>query len=140
MPIKFGVLVLKEAAIFQMTSRLTILILFVSFETFSQDNVAIINDKDGFTNVRESKLTNSAIVGQIKKGEFFTFKTSTGNWLEISKTFNENGEIENLHGFVHKSRVQPVSTLSDKIKRELIEDKEANAFLKRKYRKGWDWV
>lgn len=105
---------------FSMTFRLTILILLTSIVTLAQDNVAIIVDKDGFTNVRESKSINSAIVGQIKKGEFFTFKTTTDDWFEIYKTFSEDGTIENLNGFVHKSRVQPINTLPDKDKRELI--------------------
>lgn len=103
-----------------MTYRLTILILLTSIVTLAQDNVAVIVDKDGFTNVRESKSTNSAIVGQIKKGEFFRFKATTDGWFEIHKTFSEDGTIENLTGFVHKSRVRAINTLPDKEKRELI--------------------
>ena len=105
---------------FSMTIRLTILILLTSFVTLAQNNVAIIVDKDGYTNVRQGKSTNSPIVGQIKKGEFFTFKTTTDDWFEIYKTFREDGTSENLNGFVHKSRVQPINTLPDKDKRELI--------------------
>ena len=103
-----------------MTFRLTILILLTSIVALAQDNVAIIVDKDGFTNVRENKSTNSAVVGQIKKGEFFTFKMTNDDWFEINKTLSEDGTIENLNGYVHKSRVQPINTLPDKEKRELI--------------------
>ena len=123
--------------IFQMTFRLTIIILLASIVTLAQDNVAIIVDKDGFTNVRESKSTNSAVVGQIRIHEFFTFKKTSDDWWEVFKTFDENGNSINLNGFVHKSRIQPLYTLADKEKRKIIKetfDKELE-FIKAK---NWD--
>lgn len=120
-----------------MTFRLTILIFLTSLVTLAQDNVAIISDKDGFTNVRESKSTNSAVVGQIKDGEFFSFKKASDDWWEVFKTFDENGNSINLNGFVHKSRIQPLYTLADKDKRKIIKetfDKELE-FIKTK---NWD--
>ena len=105
-----------------MTFRLTILFFLTSVAIFAQDNVAVIIDKDGFTNVRESKSSGSAIVGQINTGEFFTFKKTTDDWWEINKTFDKDAGWVEITGFVHKSRVQPISTLSDTEKRKLIKE------------------
>jgi len=105
-----------------MTLRLAILILLTSVVTLAQDNVAIIVDKDGFTNIRESKTTTSTIIGQINTGEFFTFKKAVDDWWEINKTFDINAGWVNVKGFVHKSRIQPIHTLTDKEKRKLIKE------------------
>jgi len=105
-----------------MTFRLTLLILLTSVATLAQDNVAIIVDKDGFTNIRESKSTNSTIVGQINTGEFFTFKKTTDDWWKIDKTFDNDSGWVKITGFVHKSRIQPIDALTDKEKRKLIKE------------------
>ena len=105
-----------------MTFRLTILILLTSVATLAQDNVAIILDKDGFTNIRESRSTNSAIVGQINTGEFFTFNKTKDDWWEINKTFDKDVGWFTVTGFVHKSRIQPIHTLTDKELRKLIKE------------------
>ena len=81
-----------------------------------------VADKDGFTNIRESKSENSAVVGQIKFGEFFSFKKTSDDWWEVFKTFDENGNSITLNGFVHKSRIQPLYTLADKEKRKIIKE------------------
>jgi hypothetical protein len=105
-----------------MTFRLTLSILLTSIVALAQDNVAIILDKDGFTNVREGGSTKSAIVGQIKIGEFFTFVKTADDWWEISKNYDENGNSINLTGYVHKSRIQPLFGLPENAKRKLIKD------------------
>jgi hypothetical protein len=120
-----------------MTFRLTILILLTSIVTLAQDNVAIIVDKDGFTNIRESGSTNSAIVGQILTGDYFSFKRTTDDWWEVYKTFDENGNSVNVKGFVHKSRIQPLYSLADNDKRKLIKEtfEKELEFIKTK---NWD--
>jgi hypothetical protein len=120
-----------------MTFRLTILILLTSVATLAQDSIAIIVDKDGFTNVRESKSTNSPIVGQLNNGEFFTFKKTADDWWEVNKTFDKDLGWVKLTGFVHKSRIQPIDALTDKDKRKLIKEIFDNEleFIKTK---NWD--
>ena len=93
---------------------LAILLLLWSILTLAQDDVAIIIDKDGFTNVREGKSTNSPIVGRINKGEFFTFKGTGEHWWEINKTFDKDSGWVEVTGFVHKSRIQSIHTLTNK--------------------------
>ncbi len=66
---------------------------------YSQSQIGIINDKDGFVNIRVDKSSKSEIIGKILKNEYFTFfEDNASNWWIIeSKT--------GLIGYVHKSRI-----------------------------------
>ncbi|MEO9513596.1 MAG: SH3 domain-containing protein [Flavobacteriaceae bacterium] len=85
-----------------MTKQKTIFILFVlliTFTGYSQSKIGVINDKDGFTNIRADKSTKSKIIGKIHDNEYFTFfENDDTNWWIIE---TENGQI----GYLHKSRV-----------------------------------
>ena len=61
---------------------------------------ALINDKDGFVNVRSGKSAKSSVVGKIEKDKVFFFIPSKGNWYKIS--YHNQGKCV---GFVHKSKV-----------------------------------
>jgi hypothetical protein len=59
---------------------------------------AVINDPDGFVNVRTAPGANSAIAGVIKDGEIFTVTPADTAWW----TVRTSGGVT---GYVHKSRI-----------------------------------
>ena len=63
------------------------------------EEFAMVNDKDGFANVRYRPNLKSKIVGRLKDKEVFFAMSEVGenDWIEIGKP--------NLQGFIHKSRV-----------------------------------
>jgi len=68
----------------------------------SATRYAVINDPDGFTNVREGIGTESKIIDKIYEGEKFEVFPSAQNswWLVVTKS--------NKKGYIHKSRVKLV--------------------------------
>ena len=67
---------------------------------------AIINDPDGYTNVRIKPDGNSKIVAKIVDGEKFFFDEVPGSkWVKVYRTANESAECI---GYMHSSRVMPV--------------------------------
>jgi len=71
---------------------LTILILLFAQTSLGQQ-LAIINDPDGFVNIRDSASSKSMIVGRITDDEIFYVDEDKGEWWPVSG------------GFVHKSRI-----------------------------------
>ena len=71
---------------------------------------AIIKDKDGYTNVRKSASSKSAVVCKILDNEVFNTRSydRKGNWVAI--TFNNKTGKEIL-GYIHSSRVLPLSKI-----------------------------
>jgi len=59
----------------------------------------IIQDPDGYTNLRKDKNTSSEILQKINSGESVTVINNTGDWFLIKTK-------EGMKGYVHKSRVQ----------------------------------
>lgn len=91
------------------TKLILIFFLFIYSKLFSQEfSFGIINDDDGFVNVRKEKSTNSKIIDKLSNGEivyFFYEKEYDKNWLTISYIKN-NKEIT---GEVYIDRVTPIS-------------------------------
>lgn len=96
---------------------LTALVFFISFFTYSQ--MGIIKDKDGYTNVRSEPNSKSKILYKLMDCEAFWFNEDLeGNWVEVfipSDKFsmeytNENASM--ISGYIHKSRLQKISSLS----------------------------
>jgi len=76
--------------------------------------LAIINDPDGYTNVRKDKGSEYPIVGKIAANEVFIF---TPNYYEDWwKVRNKDGSVE---GYMHKSRIVPFGNLPEEKKKEL---------------------
>lgn len=63
--------------------------------------VAVINDPDGFTNVRDTPSTSGAIVARINEGERFSTRIQQRPWWRVRL---ENG----AEGWVHRSRIRIV--------------------------------
>jgi beta-lactamase regulating signal transducer with metallopeptidase domain len=68
---------------------------------FGQDPVrAVIDDPDGYTNVREKPTVQSGIIYQLKEGERFScYPEQNSNWWRIVTGTN-------VSGYVHKSRIK----------------------------------
>ncbi|MFY7670794.1 SH3 domain-containing protein [Tenacibaculum sp. MEBiC06402] len=74
--------------------------LFIVSYCNSQSNIGIINDPDGYVNIRLEKSNKSEIIGVLKTNEYFSyFPNKESNWWVIE---NEKGMI----GYVHKSRIK----------------------------------
>jgi hypothetical protein len=59
---------------------------------------AVINDKDGFTNVRAEASNHSEIIGKVYENESFIVISMEGDWWKV--------ELPNgANGFMHKSRI-----------------------------------
>lgn len=60
---------------------------------------AVIDDPDGFTNIRAEKSSNSALIGQVKTGEVFYAIPSGDSWWQVAA-------IEGKTGFMNKNRIR----------------------------------
>ena len=80
---------------------------------FGQSELAMINDPDGFVNVRADKNTDSEILFKIKETEFFLCEPTADSWWKIDKFYTKTG-------YVHKSRIQLIKDLAEKQQRDLI--------------------
>jgi len=83
----------------------TMLILFVVVN--AQDarsyKKAVINDPDGYTNVREGKSVNYGVIAKIYENEvFYAYPSTTSNWYPV---ITKNG----TKGYVHNSRISFLS-------------------------------
>ena len=56
-----------------------ILILMIVYVNCSFGQLAIINDKDGFVNIRKDKSSNSEIIGRIFDGDIFKVAADNEN-------------------------------------------------------------
>lgn len=61
----------------------------------------VINDLDGYTNVREGKSSKSEILYQIHEGEEFKILDNTGEWWLIEYNGNQ--------GYIHNSRISIIT-------------------------------
>ncbi|MBR08790.1 MAG: hypothetical protein CMP48_14075 [Rickettsiales bacterium] len=102
-----------------MKNLLLILFIAISFNSVAQVE-AYIKDDDGYTNVREAKSSNAEIITTIQNAELFNCKPDReSNWWEIEKS-------DGTTGYVHNSRIIPVSSQTVVIKRFFDEIENAN--------------
>lgn len=88
-----------------MKKVLSLILLLISFQLyFSQ--FYIVNDKDGFVNVREKDNPNSKIIARLNNGEivhsYEDFFENKGNWLSVDFNFTKN---DFKTGFIYKDRL-----------------------------------
>jgi len=90
--------------------QLAILLLLIgSYFNVNAQKFAIINDADGFVNVREKPNIYAAIRGKLYQGDIFSFDAETKvDWVAIYKQVSSNYGIE---GYVHKTKIWPLSKL-----------------------------
>ncbi len=92
--------------------KILFLILF-PFWAFAQSEtepfMAVIQDKDGFTFVREKANKSSKVIDTLRVNDIFDCEKLENDWYKISS------------GYIHKSRVKPITKLSAIEKRSLVE-------------------
>lgn len=79
---------------------LTLILIFLSSVTFGQ--FAIIQDKEGYCNVRDSANAAANVIDTLKNGHFVYCFEKKGNWTDIG--YLKNGE--ELNGYVDHSRLK----------------------------------
>ena len=92
---------------------------------------AIINDKDGFVNVRESDNVKSKIEGKLYNNQVFEVAdhlsdaSESSDWAyiiypDVKHKINSSNKIEEaLYGYIHKSRIQYLNKLP-KLKKKIL--------------------
>jgi len=68
--------------------------------------VGLVNDPDGYVNVRAGMSKNSSIVGKLEpefidREAFYFYRTSDVNWLKV--------DMDELKGYIHKSRIKIIT-------------------------------
>lgn len=99
--------------------NLIILIALLLTTVIATAQVAIIQDKDGYTNVREKPNGQSPIIHKLYNNEAFWYDYEEGHdtneWIPIyipKNAFSLNStELSYIEGFIHKSRLQPLDKL-----------------------------
>lgn len=104
--------------------------------SLNAQDLAIIYDKDGFTNVHQSASVNSPIIGKIKEGQVFCispFNDDLKNkeWFAVWFPIKPQSDIKdfiksddtNQDGFVHRSRITFLAELEKVLAKQLSDDK-----------------
>src|SRR6056297_1926778 len=76
-----------------------IILTAISLNLFAQSSLGVIDDPDGYTNIRAGKSIKANIIGKMEDGEIFEFTKSLGNWYKINTNYG-------IEGFMHKSRIK----------------------------------
>ncbi len=85
--------------------KLFLLVFFFPFYSSDAQTVGVINDPDGYTNIRSNEGTDSKVVGELKEGDsFLYYADEKSSWWKVTTTPHFGKPIE---GYVHKSRIQP---------------------------------
>jgi hypothetical protein len=95
----------------------TVNILFLTFailcQVLAQEELAKINDPDGFTNVRSGKGTDFSLVTKFDIDDLFFCEPSKDDWWRVH-SFNDK------KGYIHKTRITLIKNLSINDRRALI--------------------
>jgi hypothetical protein len=93
----------------------TFLTFFCSLTLFSQGKLGIINDPDGFTNIRIGPGKDFKVIDTLKNDFFYFQYVDDSEWAKV--TVWKERQID---GYIHKSRIQEVEKLNNKDKKVLI--------------------
>ena len=96
-----------------------IITLFLGCLNSSFGQVAIIKDKDGYTNLRADSSSDSKIIHKIKLEEPFWFDEETyfstkKDWISVAITknpFSIDCEENYIEGYIHRTRIVPLENL-----------------------------
>ncbi|OKL39334.1 hypothetical protein [Pontibacter flavimaris] len=99
--------------------NLIILIALLLTTVIATAQVAIIQDKDGYTNVREKPNGQSQVIHKLYSNEAFWYDYEEGHdtneWIPVfipKNLFSLNStEVSYIEGFIHKSRLQTLDKL-----------------------------
>ena len=85
----------------------------ISLFSHGQTDLAIINDPDGYVNIRVDKNADSEIITTLKEGDLFLCEPTNDNWWKVDNFHSQTG-------FVQKSRIILIKNKSDNDQREMI--------------------
>ena len=72
------------------------------FDPDPYDGYGVINDPDGYTNMRKGKGTNHPVIRKILEGEKFAIERKETEWWLVVL-------FDGTRGWIHKSRVKIVA-------------------------------
>lgn len=85
--------------------------------------VGIINDKDGYTNVREAPSNEAKVIDKITDKEYFYYVPNSHNdWLQVSR----KDDIKTVIGYVHKSRILKYSAMPNEIQKKVAKERKSD--------------
>jgi hypothetical protein len=112
------------------------LILFCTLTVLAENRLAIINDPDGFTNIRSGQGKEYPVVSTINKDEFFYCDLTNSEWVKVIALKWQNGN--QVEGYIHRSRVQLVENLDFERQKELIKQiLDKQRILANNFQKAW---
>lgn len=88
---------------------LVVVVWLFSSVCYADFRLAVINDPDGYTNIRQDPDPGSQVSFRFKEGDFFLCEPGKGSWWRVKDFFQNTG-------FIHKSRVRFYQDLSGKEK------------------------
>jgi hypothetical protein len=127
-----------------MKSVFTLLLMFTFFGVRAQ--FAIVEDKDGYSNIRDSSSASSPVQSHVMNGDIVFYFDLKGDWYNVD--YYTKGESRN--GYIHKSRLKminvfPAIAASEKGKDSIVFQKDSliigirvEPFVARLYRLHYD--
>ncbi|WP_298539183.1 hypothetical protein [uncultured Aquimarina sp.] len=92
-----------------------IIISILFFSNFNFGQIAVIKDKDGFTNVRKLPDSKSEVIYKLKDSEIFSYHESENDWMTVNISKNryqlECDGQDTFAGYIHKSRINPIGNI-----------------------------
>lgn len=104
------------------------LVLFTSSNFYSQEwKTGIINDSDGYVNIRTGKGANFGILDLLYPNEIFHYADSTGeSWITIRTTKcncnDPHGFYSQVIGFVHRNNIEELDKLNVSVRKALFSE------------------
>ncbi len=101
-----------------------LILLFVAFTSnFVFGQIALIQDKDGYTNVRQEPNSSSSIIHKIYENEVFWYEDEVQDWISVNIPKNRYSlgcsDSDIVFGWIHKSRLLPLEELEKPAKEDL---------------------
>jgi len=102
--------------------KYNLLIIIILIFKISYSQIATVNSKDGYTNLRKKPNRDSEIINIIKNGDFFFWgeddydpDIGTPEWIWVTFPKNKysfgNKLDKNIVGYIHKSQILPLDSI-----------------------------
>ncbi len=93
------------------------LVVVAATHVSAEETRAVIDDPDGFTNVRVEPNAKSAVVAKVKRGEVFTFTFEVSNrdseWCAVTLASGKKGYMHSDRVLLHKTMAELASKKPD---------------------------
>lgn len=96
-----------KVSVFQLCEQVMLGLTLAFASPLTAQERAVINDPDGFTNVRKEQGADSEVVARVKAGEVFEYESSEGSpWWKVTLASGKSG-------WMHSSRIRLYFTLDE---------------------------